>query len=315
MKKLIIIALAGTIALTSCNKLPDDVLGLLEIQFTGQVLQVATLNGVPAPKTLNSVWGANDRIGIYMIKAVPGTLEEEYILVGNRQLAATGGATTSFYAVEGGPMFFPENPNESVKFLAYRPFSADITADFMLPINLTDQSDLSKLEILYVPATESFNRTRAEAIPLEFVPQLTKLVFQITNGTGVSRPVEYGLEVRILGQRTQGEFDLTNGAISASDELSEIIVQSAGEGTIVTAEAVVFPGSATGIQLLITNDAGQEFTVNLPSQTWANSTLYTYSITLTTVLSAPLVATLIDSHINILKIENVRAWRAAPHNI
>jgi len=305
MKKLLIIALAGTIVLTSCGKLPNEVLGPLEIQFTGQVSQVATLSGAPAPKTLNSVWGADDRIGIYMIKAVPGTLEEEYILVGNRQLAATGGATTSFYALEGVPMLFPEDPNESVRFLAYRPFSEDVTADFKLAIDLTDQSDLSKLEMLYVPITAtSFNRTRAEAVPLEFRPQLTKLMFQISNGAGVSIPVENGLEIRISRQRTQGEFNLTNGAISASGELSEIIVQSTGEGTTVTAEAMVFPGSTTGVQLLIINSAGQEFTVNLPSQAWANSTLYTYSIGLTTALSAPLVATLIDSHINTLKIKN-----------
>jgi hypothetical protein len=298
-----IIALTGTIALTSCiRNTPEDLQELLEVKFAGHVLQASTASAAPSFAPPASVWGVDDRIGIYMINADPGTLAEDYILVENRQLAATGGATTSFYALEGGPMLFPVDPNESVRFVAYRPFSENVTADFMLPIDLTDQNDQSKLEILHVPVTtQSFNRSRAEAVPLEFRHQLTKLVFQITNGAGVSTPVEDGLEIRITNQRTEGEFNLANGAISTSEDLSEIVTHSAGEGTTVTAEAVVFPGSTASVQLLIINNAGQEFTVNLPTTSWTNSTLYTYTITLTAVPSgAPLTATLSDGTVSLV---------------
>jgi len=305
MKKLLIIALAGTIALTSCRKSPEDVFELLEIQFAGQVLQTSTPSSILTTGITQSldVFLADDRIGIFMIKADPGTLAEENILVKNRELVATGGATTSFVAVEGAPIFFPNDPNESVRFVAYHPFSEDITTDFRLPIDLSDQSDLSKHKILYVPVTVSFNRTRAEVIPLEFRHQLTRLVFNITNGAGASIPVENGLAVRISGQHTQGELYLTNGEIFTSGELSEIVVQSSGEGTTVTAEAMVFPGSTAGVQLFITNEAGQEFVVTLPGQTWAGSTLYTYSIELTTASSsAPIVATLVGERVDLVGI-------------
>jgi len=279
MKKLLIIALASTVLLASCNKTPEEVLGALEIQFAGQVLQAAVAGVEPMVQNLE--WATDDRIGIYMIKADPGTLATEYILVENRQLAAIGGATTSFFAIEGGPMLFPTNPDESIRFIAYRPFSENITSDFRLPIDLSDQSDLSKLQVLYVPITNSFNRTRSGAIPLEFRPQLTKLVLNITNGPGVNIPVENGLEIRISGQPTQGYLSLIDGTVSSSNIPSEVVIFSTGEGTTVTAEAMVFPGSTAGIQFTIINEIGQEFVVNLPSQTWQNSTLYTYSISLT----------------------------------
>ena len=270
MRKILIVFLIGVVAISSCNKTGDD--GNLEVKFTCSLVETR-VSGADG-----TVWDANDPVGIYMIKATPGTLASANVLADNRQYVASAGTLTSFSLFSGMAVFYPSDGSD-VKFIAYYPYSSAVTTNYEVPVSLSDQSNQSDIDLLYAPVTGNYNKTNSVPVPLVFSHKLVKLVFAITNDVSVTEPVANGVTVRIPGQQTVGVFDLTDGTVTPSGAVSSITVQSAGTGATVKAEAIVFPGTPS-IEFIFTNNIGEIFTMLITTPSWVAGNSYTYTVTL-----------------------------------
>jgi hypothetical protein len=294
MKKYIIIALAGTIVtLSACRSEDKPEPPSLEIKLTGAVVQ-------PSAPGVHGTWTADHRIGVFtgsgrtmdsrtrVFDTLP-ILGPEKLLMSNVQFAASSGSLTMFSQVGGTPMLFEYDDTARIRFIAYRPFTNSITADFKKPINLSNQSNLAALEVLYAKSTNEelgFNWRHKAPIQLDFTQQLTKLVLNISNGEGVTEPVANGITVRITNQSITGYMELEKGSLETTGELTNITVSSSGSGATVIAQAIVFPGNTSDVELEVTNNAGQTFTIAVPHSEWAGSYVYTYDIMLATTGTA-----------------------------
>ncbi|MCL2416498.1 MAG: fimbrillin family protein [Bacteroidales bacterium] len=291
MKKILIIALAGIIVtLTACR--PEDTSEQqlsLQISFTGSIVQPSV------PGTVGEPWTAEHRIGVFMSRATnPGhdradtlpIFAPSNLIVDNKQFSASPGSRTTFSAIDGNPLFFSDEDTARRRFVAYRPFTTNITEDFRKPINISDQSDLAALEVLYARATREnigYNRRHQAPIDLSFTQQLTKVVFNISNGEGVTDPVSSGLTIRITNQNLTGYMLLEDGSLITTGEPTDLVIGNHSiSGETVTAKAVVFPGSTEDVMLEIINNAGETFRISFPNTEWVGSVIHTYDITLST---------------------------------
>ena len=286
MKQLFYFSLTAILLMTSCAKETMRSNNDLNnpVKFTGNLGQLQTRVG----GTDGSLWDAGDSVGVYMIAATPGTLSAVNIVpTGNKRYNASAGATATFTPFDGTPLYYPDD-GTPVKFVAYHPYSSGITSAFELPIDLTDQSDQSAIDVLYAPiTTTSYDKTTTGAVPLVFDHRLVKLVFTITNAVGVSEPVANGVNILIPSQLREGILDLTDGTVTPSGTVGAVTITTTGTGTTVTAEAIIFPGATTGINFTFTNNAGQIFSAAVPHATaWTGGNMYTYDITLVSASAA-----------------------------
>ena len=296
MKKLIYLSLAATLWLSSCSQetMLNSQNGNGQVIFKGNMAQLQTrVNG--------NVWDGGEQVGIYMIKSNPGTLTTANIITGcgNKAYNASAGVSATFSPVNGIDMYYP-NDDSFVKFLAYHPYSNAVTTDFKLPINLSNQTDQSAIDILYAPiTTDNYNISTTTAVSLNFTHKLVKLVFKISNAEGTMTPVADGITVGIPNQFIAGALDLTDGTVATSGSIVTLTTASTTSGTTVTAEAIVFPKTGTaGTEVTFTNSAGRLYSATIPySHTnWEAGNLYTYNITLPASLftAASITGTITD---------------------
>ena len=277
MKRFFPILAVALLFMAGCEK--DVTNGSVEIKFSGNVAQIQTrVSG-----TDGTIWNSNDAVGIYMIKADPGTFSAANILADNKQHTASGGATAKFTPADGMHLFYPNNSSD-VKFAAYYPYSSSVT-DFKLPIDVSNQSNLSAIDVLYSPVTtDGYNRTTNSPVQLKFAHSLSKLVFKISNNATITEPVANGITAAVSNQKTSGELDLTNGTITASGTATTVV--SDGRAVVVAegiamVEMIVLPSASTAnMNFTFVNNAGQIFTVTIPNSSWEGGCRYTYNIKL-----------------------------------
>ncbi|GHU56308.1 hypothetical protein FACS189411_06620 [Bacteroidia bacterium] len=266
-----IAAIAAATGLTSCNK--DEAVNndeLVAVQFASGIAEVET-------RANETTWTAGDPVGIYMIGAL-GTLTTTNTLADNKQYTATADATptANFSATAGNTIYYPAS-GDDVKFIAYYPYGT--VTSFTLPISVASQSNLAAIDVMYAPAgTATYNKSSG-TVNLPFAHKLVKLVFNISNGTGVTEAPSNGISVAISGQQTAGELDLATGTVTPGTGTAATITAS-GNATV---EAIVLPNtSTTGMGFTFTNGAAETFTGSIPalSASWAGGNKYTYMVTL-----------------------------------
>jgi hypothetical protein len=265
MKK-ILLTLVAIAMLVSCsteqerNNLP------VEIKFTSNITQ---------NQSRVSGTDANLLVGIYMIKANPGTLAAENILEDNKPYKALADEITSIVPADGIPLLYPDD-NSSVKFISYYPYNTSVGSDYKLPINVSNQSNQSAIDVLYSSVTTASYDRSSSIVPLWFDRKLVKLVFYISNSESVTEPVANGITVAVSNQKTEGTLNLADGTVIASGATTTI---TASGGAIV--EMIVFPTTSTsGVEFTLTNNAGQSFTVAAPSGDWQSGSKYAFYVTL-----------------------------------
>ncbi|GHT26776.1 hypothetical protein FACS189432_01850 [Bacteroidia bacterium] len=274
-KFLAMAAIAATVTMTSCSNDDEAVNNSdrVEVKFsTGNIANVQT-------RAYDQTWENGDSIGIYMVKETPGTLAAENILENAANIrydpAAGGTGAVAFNAHSTTTtIYYPVSGN--VKFIAYYPYRASLT-DYKLPINLSNQSNQSAIDVLYAPAGTAYSKTSPNAA-LTFEHKLVKLVFNISNGLGVTSSLT-NLTVAIGNQQTTGELNLVDGVIIPSAAGTTAINALVSNGGA-TAEAIVLPGTHNGT-FTFTNAAGEAFTATIPDATFERGKKYTYTVTLT----------------------------------
>ena len=275
MKKLLSVMLALAVLVGACDKNNEQpATNSLEVKFTSNIAKIET-------RVSGTTWDAGDVAGIYMLKVDdPSTPSQIYSnLAENAPYTASAGATANFTPA-GKPLFYPSD-GSNVRFAAYYPYTAAVVKEdniYRLPIDVSDQSNLSAIDVLFAPPmTPYYNKNATAPVPLQFDHKMFKVVFNITNGEGVAEPVANGIDVTISNVYTKGYLSLNDGKVEADLEskIGFVAASSSDSGTTVTAEAILIPTDNTSsVSITFTNAAGQKFTSSWLGAEWAMAAGY-----------------------------------------
>lgn len=215
------LAAAVIITLVSCGK---DV-EIASEGFGNEPIEFST-NIRPMLRATDDSWDSSDEIGIF---AMPSGADISNSDFKNKE----------YYTSTRNGIFFPKGKDQAVTFpkegsldiIAYYPFAQGIDKTF--PINITDQSSLAKIDLLYADGLKNINaKTPKKDIKLTFRHQLTKLHFEVGGMTD-------GLSMSMKGFETEADFNLADGKIANIRSKKDIKAHIAGT----VCEAIIIPGT------------------------------------------------------------------------
>lgn len=237
----------STLALMSCTNNDDNSewYGSEGIVFTTAIQS----------RVSGNTWNANDEVGIYMMNAGSGI--EAATAQNKKYIAQTNGTLT---AAPGNGIYLPESGN--VDFIAYYPYTTSVSGN-KLAVNVSDQSNPAAIDLIYSNGTKGVAATTATTISLGFTHQLTKVTLNVTKDETIE--TLNGLGVNIKGVSTEGEFNLADGALTATAGTNnkDVAMYIDAQGTTATATAIILPTAASTDQTslnLTFNLNGQSFT-------------------------------------------------------
>jgi hypothetical protein len=260
------------------------------VKFTPAVASVDT-------RVTGTSWDGGEHVGIYMLTG-DYSLTAVNISEGasNREYETVSTGTAATFTPTGATIYYPANQGAqvvNVKFIAYYPYEAvaDGTTTFTRAIDVEDQDDQSAIDFLYAPVGDEYDKT-SNPVVLPFKHKLVKLVFNISNGDGVTEALT-GLTVKITGQETTSALDLVTGDVPYSLGAAKTIeALTAGDGK--SSEAIVLPlRNADGARFIFTNTAGETFTGTVPDLAWDGGKKYTYTVKLNKI-AAEITGTIAD---------------------
>lgn len=267
-------ALILTAGCTNDNEGTDTTAdGRVALQLTGGI-HVQT-------RAHDTFWDKGDQIGIYMFAAGSTTVLEGVENIPYRTAEGDGK-----FAPSGTVIYFPTDGSH-VDFRAWYPYQ-DVAEKWTA--DLTDQSSQAALDLMTAYAKSStepkgttYNKNQP-AVRLNFSHRLTKLVLNITGGSGVSDAELAGLKVEITKQWKTATYDSDFDALGFEESSADIALLTAADGK--SAEAILFPDDltpnlTTGRQLLFTLATGEKFRWNIPNEKGFNAgekNIYTISI-------------------------------------
>ncbi|MDO5036170.1 MAG: DNA/RNA non-specific endonuclease [Porphyromonas sp.] len=200
-------------------------------------LRVSSVKGQRTLKALGSAWAGEDEIGLYVVN-------------GGQQLSTDqlykGYSNLQYVTPEGDGLFVPTAKNakgvvlgkELVDVVAYAPYRADVVG-FEIPLDVSDQSDLEALNLLYSDNVKgkSVADNRAQ---LHFTHQLAQLVLEV-EGVGAISSLQ-GIEAELSGLVSDGSFDLVGGTLALGSTKSTTKLHSAVvDGRKATFTALLLP--------------------------------------------------------------------------
>lgn len=197
-----------------------------KLYFNGQISQNKLLT-----RQLNSSWESGDAIGVF-IKQNDSFVEDEQ----NKKFATSGDG--NFYNDgDENEMRYPNN--SSVDFIAYYPYTNQLTSDYIYPINITDQSNPSKIDFLY---SDNAKEHSVGNIPyLNFQHMLAKLKVIVKAGKEVE--ALSNLKLTISNVNTQAEYNLETKEFNINNEENKYVTFNTISSTDkqIIAEAILIP--------------------------------------------------------------------------
>ena len=267
-KKIILPLLCGMLLL-ACEG------GRLNTDAVSRTVQVNAVREGVQTRVTNSMWDAGDAIGLFM-KPTGTTLSESSALAQNVKYITTGSA--SFLPEnEAERILFPFNASD-VDFIGYYPFTTEII-DFNFPVDVSDQSDLSAINLLYSNNAVGLN-SKSPYANLLFAHQLTKIVLHIRpQDTAVSLN---GLTAKLTNAGTNALFSLIDGTLSTPTAHGDILFNISADGRF--AQAIVLPSSDLSGKHLVFEIGETQYVFALSSSvnitSFDKSTRYTFNVTL-----------------------------------
>ena len=270
--------LAGVYALAACSDKENETVapspGRTPVTFLSFVADEQAEAG---SRAVGTSWSAGDEIGIFMIEAGAELSAGNILNDASNIMYSTSSGTAQFLPGSGyDPIYLPEKG--SVDFIAYYPFQQDMSG-YAYDIDLSDQSSIEKLDLLYSDNAKGVNTAGAD-VEMTFTRQLTKLTFSITTTDYESLT---GLKATLSGQPTKGTFDLATKALNPDgSSIQDFGANLTVVGKSAKAEAIVFPVSADN-RTVVTFELpdGQTFRHSFPSTAiFEKGHNYTYEIVL-----------------------------------
>ncbi len=262
MKRVLLFALP-LLLLASCSKdqTPDATTdGRIALSASASIDQIAL------SKASDDAWGENDQIGIWMMDAGTVTPHEA---VANRLYTTAAGDGN--FAPPAGTKTIYLPINGDVDFFAYYPHT-DGVVDEMFTVDLTDQSDLTAIdilgaELLSTPAAP-INKDHAE-VNFTFEHKMTHLVFNMQQGIGAETFELAGMSATISGQLPSCTYDILLGTLGF-EALSSVAIEmnASADGTLL--QAILAPTDevanpiVAGRKVLFTLADGRHFELMIP---------------------------------------------------
>ena len=226
----------------------------------------------------NTTWSSNDAIGIYALN-FGTTLATANIYNSGENIqhvtALGDGAFTVVTASEA--IQFPAN-GDALDFIAYYPYKATIT-NYTYPVDVANQSNLELIDLLY--SDNATGNKTTPAVMLQFQHKLSKLIMNITAGTGVTTLA--GLTASINNLNTQASFSLVDKTFSGIGNPASLTptVTIASDNLSATIEAILIPSQDINSAEIVFTLAGKTYTWTPNSKILLSEKKYTYAIEIT----------------------------------
>lgn len=270
-RNLLSITCFALFALSSCsNDEEPDFTGLDQkyVKFDGTIENQGTAK---ATKAAGTTWGSGDAIGVYM-KTAGSALSVGDILNSANNIKYTTPGSGAFTAAATGIEFPADGRN--VDFIAYYPYKASI-ADFTYPINVSDQSDLTLIDLLYSDNAANTNKNNPD-VALNFKHKLSQLILNVSAGGGVSTLT--GLSLSVSGLTTDGNFKLADADIVPGTTKTTLTPTVNISSTTATVNAILIPGDDLNNGKLTFTLNGKVYEWTPDSQVLESGKKYTYSV-------------------------------------
>ena len=249
--------------------------GRLDTDAVSRTVQVNAVREGIQTRVTDGMWGTGDAIGLFM-KPAGATLSESSVLAHNVKYITTGGADFS-PDNEAERILFPFNASD-VDFIGYYPFTTEII-DFNFPVDVSDQSDLSAISLLYSNNATRLN-SKSPYANLLFSHQLTKIILNIRPENTVSNLS--GLTARLTNTGTSALFSLIDGTLSEPTTHGNISFNITADGRF--AQAIVLPSNDLSGKHLVLEIGETQYVFALSSSvnitSFNKSTRYTFNIML-----------------------------------
>lgn len=203
--------------------------------------------GASASRAIDTDWGYNDKIGVFMVYSGNGA--------GLTQENICGGADNKCYVTTGGDGNFKPDGAETegdntniiyfpvvgaVDFYAYYPFISPLT-DYTYPLNVTVQSSQEAIDFMYAGKVEGCTKENPK-VGFKFVHKLSKLVLVISPGDGLNTADLKNLSITVGDQPIKATFNLSNGTLACGADKSDVTLLITESGTL--SEAILLPDAA-----------------------------------------------------------------------
>lgn len=229
-------------ALASCNKnspVEDENASTVNfpvaIQLTGLTIKESAVEGLETAnsRVSSNKWDANDRIGVFMLQdgtynLVEGSVNKVYFTeTGDGKFSPEGDDNTIYLPEDGSFM----------DLLAYYPHKE--LADNLLPIDLSDQSDQSALDIMRGTPTKVAYNNADPNIDMTFRHKMSQigLVFQL--GDNVVESDLVGTRVVLQGIHTSGTYDPIRDRLVMGDAVGNVELFVSEDGK--TSSGIIMP--------------------------------------------------------------------------
>ena len=249
--------------------------GRLNTDEVSRPVQVNAMREGIQTRVTDGVWDAGDAIGIFM-KPSGVTLSESSVLANNAKYTSTGGTQFS-PATDADRILFPFNAS-NVDFISYYPFNSELSG-FNLLVDVTDQSDLSAINLLYSNNATGLNSRSPQANML-FSHQLTKIIIHI-RPENLSNNLS-GLTARLTNTGTTATFSLATGTLSAPTTHGDVVFNISADGRL--AQAIVLPATTLSSKHLVFDIGDLQYVFALSQSlnitSFNATTRYTFNVTL-----------------------------------
>jgi len=168
-------------------------------------------------------WQVNDRVGVFMLASGDDAFPA---LANNCEYFATasGGNTALLPASSGQTIYYPMD-DSGVTFMAYYPYTSSLGDDETNPVyavDLTDQSSLEDLDLLYHKGTAVYSNALPNAT-LNFKHQLVKMEINVSRGAGIETPLT-DMVIKVKGVSATADFELATGELTNEGDATSIEV-------------------------------------------------------------------------------------------
>ena len=230
---LLLLAITAVLIFSCCSC--DDKKGDKELPREYTVLEIQSrINSLRATETS---WERGDQIGLYAIVSGKGLSSTSIFQKASNLPYTTPDGDGQFLPAEGGEIRLM--PEERIDLISYYPYQP-VGADHKLQINVRDQSDLSKLDLLYSDNARGLNNLRPKAV-LQFNHALSQLQISIM-GDGATDL--NALQISVGDVKVEGVFDLAAGQLSklggTTSKITMHKAKSVAKGA--THQAILLPG-------------------------------------------------------------------------
>lgn len=263
-----IVVLASMILLNGCQK---------ENHFT-ELTSKTTISSINASihhmqtRVSGNQWDAMDEIGLFLSE-----VNKSDYLFSNIVYRTVGGDGVFVPSVNENAVSIP-NEGQHVDLKAYYPYAASV-ANGRIPINVTDQSNPAKIDLLYSNNISDITADN-KSFSMVFTHQLTKIELVIASNS--PEHTLDGLNVKLQNAPTQAVFSIANESITDVSAIGSISFNVSDDGK--AASAIVLPTADLSAMSFVFELGEESFSFSLKDAltitSFEKSTLYKYNVTL-----------------------------------